>query len=212
MNRELDSLIREWHTVLLDTVAAFSTVSNSVSDRAAQRTGSLRDAVGLWVRWGVVQPIEYTLPERDDADAIGQVRRAVKDVSRLMARITDYLANWPVEGIQEKCIYTNLSQRRRKLEGLLVEMENEAWRSFYVQMNETVPTTYVCALLGEEWQRYPHATPHEALCIMKMHAARVPVDYASSLLPRAALSPEAADTVIRLYTEGIPIELGAALV
>lgn len=212
MNRELDSLIREWHTVLLDTVAAFSTVSNSVSDRAAQRTGSLWNAAGVWARWGVVQPFEYNLPERDDADAIGRVRRAVKDMSRLMARITDYLADWPVDGVHEKRIYTSLSQRRRKLDGLLTEMENEAWRALYVQMNETVPTPYSCALLGEEWQRYPHASPNEALCIMKMHAARVPVDYASSLLPRAALSPEAADTVIRLYTEGIPIELGAALV
>lgn len=212
MNRELGSLIREWHTVLLDTVAAYSTVSNSVSDRAAQRTGSLRNAASVWARRGIVQPFDYTLPERDDADAVGRVRRAVKDMSRLMARITDYLADWPVDGVQEKRIYTNLSQRRRNLEGLLTEMENEAWRSFYVQMNETVPTPYSCSLLGEEWQRYPHASPNEALCIMKLHRARVPVDYASSLLPRASLSLETADTVIRLYTEGIPIELGAALV
>lgn len=211
MNRELDALIGHWLNTLLDAVAAFRTVSDDVADRAAHRANGLSTVADIWSQWGLVSPIDYELPQRDDRHAITRVRRATADLMDVSSRATRFLSSWSPGNTLEKRVHTNLLRRQRNLEGLIAEAEAEGWRAFYTQMNAVVPASYACTVLRESFQYRPHASPRAALAVMALHAACIPADYAAAVLPMWDFDEDDAETVIRLYNERIPSELGAAL-
>jgi hypothetical protein len=213
MNKAYTSLVAEWYAMLLDVTVAFTGVNDTVRERAFSRLHGLSVVARRYAGYGLLEAPEVVsvLPTHDDATAIGNVRSAT---ARLKAFLSS--SSWISQAELEaeylgRRFHQSLCQRRNKLYGLLQQLEDEGWRAFYVQMNATVSPVYACDVMHESWQRRPVAQPEEALAVMTLNEANVPSDYAASLLPRAALNRENAKTVVRLYHEGIPAELGASL-
>lgn len=213
MNLELDALVREWHATLIDITVAYSQVSDDVRSRALQRAQGLATASQRWAAVGLVRPVSHGpfLERHDDTKAIRRTQSALDRMKLLVDNRLPYIDEWQPTLYAERRVRQSLAQRWRRTESLHYEMRVESWRAFYVQMNALVPSAYACTVLRVEAQRYPHTYPESALAVMALHAASVPAEYAASVLPQGEFNQADAETVIRLYNERIPSELGAAL-